>query len=125
MIMTTITMISMRGMRGSRGSYTPRGGGVASSQQAASGLVISNVSNDDHDHNYCGYCDSGNDHGGIVTIMIMTMIFQVSSLSGGSSSPAGQVGGGINLPQGISIHRYLFVPVFWRIFDIRALVCKQ
>ena len=55
--------------------------------------------------------------------MIMTMIFQVSSLSGGSSSPAGQVGGGINLPQGISIHRYLFV--FWRIFDIRALVCIQ
>ena len=60
-----------------------------------------------------------------MTIMIMTMIFQVSSLSGGSSSPAGQVGGGINLPQGISIHRYLFVPVFSRIFDIRALVCKQ
>ena len=120
MIMINITMISMRGMRGSRGSYTPRGGGVASSQQAASGLVISNVSNDDYDHNQCGYCDSVNDHGGIVTIMTMTMIFQVSSLSGGSSSPAGQVGGGINLPQGISIHRYLFVPVFWS-----ALVCKQ
>ena len=31
----------------------------------------------------------------------------MSSLSGGSSSPASQVGGGINLPQGISIHRYL------------------
>ena len=34
-------------MRGSRGSYTPRGGGVATSQQAASGLVISNVSEQD------------------------------------------------------------------------------
>ena len=47
----------MRGMRGSRGSYTPRGGGVATSQQAASGLVISNVSDYhdycDHDHDYC------------------------------------------------------------------------
>ena len=34
----------MRGMRGSRGAYTPRGGGAVNSQQAASGLVISNVS---------------------------------------------------------------------------------
>ena len=31
-------------MRGSRGAYTPRGGGAVNSQQAASGLVISNVS---------------------------------------------------------------------------------
>ena len=43
-IMINIMMFSMRGMRGSRGSYTPRGGGVATSQQAPSGLVISNVS---------------------------------------------------------------------------------
>ena len=46
-IMIINVMLSMRGMRGSRGSYTPRGGGVATSQQAASGLVISNVSEHD------------------------------------------------------------------------------
>ena len=57
MIITiNLAMLSMRGMRGSRGSYTPRGGGVATSQQAASGLVISNVS--DHD----GHGDNDNDH---------------------------------------------------------------
>ena len=64
----------MRGMRGSRGAYTPRGGGAVNSQQAASGLVISNVSEiqtcchrdeddldhlDDHD-----YLDHDNDSAG-------------------------------------------------------------
>ena len=44
LMMTIFLMSSMRGMRGSRGAYTPRGGGAVNSQQAASGLVISNVS---------------------------------------------------------------------------------
>ena len=44
LMMIILLMSSMRGMRGSRGAYTPRGGGAVNSQQAASGLVISNVS---------------------------------------------------------------------------------
>ena len=59
-IMTNLAMLSMRGMRGSRGSYTPRGGGVATSQQTASGLVISNVSDhddDDHDDHHDDHHD--------------------------------------------------------------------
>ena len=59
----------MRGMRGSPGSYTPRGGGVATSQQAASGLVISNVSDHDyHDDNDHAEQDDDHHDGGVDTI---------------------------------------------------------
>ena len=61
----------MRGMRGSRGAYTPRGGGAVNSQQAASGLVISNVSEiqtcchgDEDDLDDLDYLDHDNDSAG-------------------------------------------------------------
>ena len=66
----------MRGMRGSRGSYTPRGGGVATSQQAASGLVISNVSNhEEHDHMK-----------NMITMVMMTMMIMEALLQATSWS---------------------------------------